>query len=43
LISDPAKRQAMGIAGRNHVIQHYALSEQADKLAEVLREAAERT
>jgi glycosyltransferase involved in cell wall biosynthesis len=39
LISDRQKRQAMGAAGRRHVTEHYALPQQADKLAAVLREA----
>jgi glycosyltransferase involved in cell wall biosynthesis len=42
LISDPKRRKFMGIAGRRHVTEHYGLSAQADKLAEALREAAER-
>lgn len=40
LISDPARRQAMGTAGRQHVTENYGLAAQADKLAAALREAA---
>lgn len=40
LLSDPAGGAEMGAAGRRHVVQHYSLPEQADKLAQVLREAA---
>jgi glycosyltransferase involved in cell wall biosynthesis len=40
LIVDPDRRRAMGAAGREHVTTHYALPDQADKLAQVLREAA---
>jgi glycosyltransferase involved in cell wall biosynthesis len=40
LIVKPDRRRAMGAAGRAHVTTHYALQDQADKLAEVLREAA---
>jgi hypothetical protein len=29
----------MGAAGRRHVVEHYSLSDQADKLAHALREA----
>jgi hypothetical protein len=32
----------MGAAGRRHVIEHYGLEAQADKLANALREAADR-
>jgi glycosyltransferase involved in cell wall biosynthesis len=39
LLSDSGLRQTMGAAGRRHVIEHYSLSEQADKLAHALREA----
>jgi glycosyltransferase involved in cell wall biosynthesis len=42
LIVDSDKRKWMGAAGRRHVVAHYGLSAQADKLAEALREAAER-
>jgi len=30
----------MGVAGRQYALKHYNVSDQADKLAEVLREAA---
>ncbi len=40
LVSDPQLREKMGTAGRRHVVQHYSLSVQADKLAEALYEAA---
>jgi len=30
----------MGAAGRIHFVEHYDLEDQADKLAEALREAA---
>jgi glycosyltransferase involved in cell wall biosynthesis len=40
LISDAERREKMGVAGRNHVVKHYGLAAQADKLAEALREAA---
>ncbi|HEX6189889.1 MAG TPA: glycosyltransferase family 4 protein [Pyrinomonadaceae bacterium] len=40
LIVNTERRKAMGAAGRQHVIQHYGLHDQADKLADVLREAA---
>jgi len=40
LLSDPELRQAVGTAGRRHVVEHYSLAEQADKLALALREAA---
>ena len=40
LIANPDRRRAMGAAGRAHAEKHYALGDQADKLAEVLREAA---
>jgi glycosyltransferase involved in cell wall biosynthesis len=42
LLSDPELRQAMGTSGRRHVVQHYSLSDQAEKLAQALREAAGR-
>lgn len=42
LLSDLDLRQAMGTAGRRHVIQHYSLSDQAEKLAQALQEAAGR-
>jgi glycosyltransferase involved in cell wall biosynthesis len=40
LLSDVDRRQGMGAAGRRHVVEHYELGAQADKLAEALREAA---
>ena len=40
LIVDADLRRALGAAGREHVTKHYALEDQADKLANVLREAA---
>jgi glycosyltransferase involved in cell wall biosynthesis len=40
LITDVDRRREMGAAGRCHVIEHYGLSEQADKLAAALGEAA---
>ena len=40
LIVDAERRQAMGAAGRRHVIEHYGLQTQADKLGNALREAA---
>ena len=39
LLSDSELRQTMGVAGRRHVVEHYSLSDQADKLAHALREA----
>lgn len=39
LISDPDLRERMGISGRRHVVQHFSLPDQADKLAEALRQA----
>jgi glycosyltransferase involved in cell wall biosynthesis len=39
LLSDPQQRKRMGESGRRHVLEHYALSEQADKLATALYEA----
>jgi glycosyltransferase involved in cell wall biosynthesis len=39
LLSDPQRRKDMGDSGRKHVLDHYALSEQADKLANALHEA----
>lgn len=42
LLSDAEQRQKMGAAGRRHVIEHYGLEAQAGKLADVLREAANR-
>lgn len=40
LISDAGKREMMGAAGRRHVIEHYGLPAQSDKLAAALKEAA---
>jgi glycosyltransferase involved in cell wall biosynthesis len=40
LIADPERRQKMGAAGRRHVVEHYGLPAQADKLAAALRDAA---
>lgn len=40
LLSDPQLRETMGAAGRRHVVQHYSLLDQADKLADALHEAA---
>jgi glycosyltransferase involved in cell wall biosynthesis len=42
LITNPEKRRAMGAAGREHVTRHYALEDQADKLAAILRSVAAR-
>jgi glycosyltransferase involved in cell wall biosynthesis len=42
LIMNSERRRAMGAAGRAHAVKHFALNDQADKLAEVLREAARR-
>ena len=41
LLDDPERRRSMGQAGRRHAIECYHLESQADKLASVLREAAE--
>ena len=43
LLSDYELRQQMGAAARRHVIEHYGLRVQADKLAAALREAAGKT
>jgi glycosyltransferase involved in cell wall biosynthesis len=40
LLSDPELRETMGAAGRRHVVQHYSLLDQAEKLANALHEAA---
>jgi glycosyltransferase involved in cell wall biosynthesis len=40
LLSHPELRQTMGAAGRRHVVEHYSLADQADKLADALREAS---
>jgi glycosyltransferase involved in cell wall biosynthesis len=39
LLSDRQLRRTMGEAGRRHVVAHYSLSDQADKLASALHEA----
>ena len=39
LLSDRAKRERMGQAGRSHALAHYTVPQQADKLAAALREA----
>ena len=39
LIVDRERRQTMGFAGRKHVLDHYTLAAQADKLADTLRQA----
>jgi glycosyltransferase involved in cell wall biosynthesis len=40
LLADAQLRQTMGASGRRHAVEHYSLSEQADKLAAALHEAA---
>ena len=40
LLEDRELRKRMGSAGRQHALKHYNLSDQADKLAQALREAA---
>ncbi len=40
LLEDREARKRMGSAGRQHALKHYNLSDQADKLAQALREAA---
>jgi glycosyltransferase involved in cell wall biosynthesis len=40
LLSHPDRCRLMGAAGREYALQHYALEDQADKLAAVLREVA---
>lgn len=42
LLANADQRQKMGEAGRRHVIEHYGLEAQADKLSAALREAATR-
>ncbi|HEV7744005.1 MAG TPA: glycosyltransferase family 4 protein [Pyrinomonadaceae bacterium] len=42
LMLNAQQRQAMGDAGRRHVVDHYSLAEQANKLANALKEAAGR-
>ena len=39
LLSNEGRRREMGAAGRAHVVAHYGLEEQADKLAAALHEA----
>ncbi len=39
LLGDEQLRQTMGAAGRRHVVEHYSLADQADKLARALNEA----
>ena len=39
LLADVQLRQTMGAAGREHVVKHYSLADQADKLARALNEA----
>ncbi len=39
LLSDESLRQRMGAAGRQHAVEHYTVSAQAAKLAEVFRSA----
>jgi glycosyltransferase involved in cell wall biosynthesis len=41
LILDPERRRMMGQAGREHVLKHYGLQDQADKFADVLRAAGQ--
>ena len=40
LLIDPARREALGLRGRNAVEQHYSLQAQAPRLADILRSAA---
>jgi len=40
LLADAHLRQTMGASGRRHAVEHYSLSEQADKLARALQDAA---
>ena len=42
LMLNAQQRHAMGDAGRRHVVDHYSLAEQANKLANALNEAAGR-
>ncbi len=42
LLSDRQLRRTMGESGRRHVVEHYLLSDQADKLASALYEATGR-
>ncbi|MGH9929969.1 MAG: glycosyltransferase family 4 protein [Pyrinomonadaceae bacterium] len=39
LLADAQLRQTMGAAGRRHVVEHYSLADQTDKLARALHEA----
>jgi glycosyltransferase involved in cell wall biosynthesis len=39
LLSDAKLRSTMGAAGRSHVVEHYSLSDQTEKLAAALKEA----
>jgi len=39
LLSDAEMRKAMGSAGRRHVVEHYSLPDQAEKLAQALHQA----
>ena len=41
LLCDPELRRTMGASGRRHVVEHYSLADQADKLARALREASD--
>ena len=40
LLADAQLRRTMGESGRRHAVEHYSLSEQADKLARALHDAA---
>ncbi|HKB66965.1 MAG TPA: glycosyltransferase family 4 protein [Pyrinomonadaceae bacterium] len=40
LLADAQLRRTMGQSGRRHAVEHYSLSEQADKLARALHDAA---
>jgi glycosyltransferase involved in cell wall biosynthesis len=40
LLTDGDRRNEMGAAGRRHVVEHYSLVDQAEKLAQALRQAA---
>jgi glycosyltransferase involved in cell wall biosynthesis len=40
LLSSERLREKMGAAGREHVLEYYSLGDQAEKLAEALRQAA---
>ena len=42
LLTERSQREEMGAAGRRHVIQNYSLGDQAEKLAQALRDAVER-